>query len=106
MAKLLPDAFEPPPIDYTREDINEQRDAAWKAIEAQGPVLTFPVADGRAVYIVRSFKPLILQWVKWLDNYQSDPALIRGLNVTDVRRRLEARKRMRALFPGPGKVEV
>ena len=98
MAKLHPQPFTPPTIDFRAANVREQIDAAWKAVQAQGDLLTFPVADGKAVYIIRSVSPPVLQWVDWLDGYRADPALIRGLRSSDIRTRLQQAKAFAALF--------
>jgi len=98
MARLTPSPFIPPPINFDKPDIREELDAAWKAVEQQGDLLTFPVCDGQAVYIVRSIHPPLLQAVDWLDCYRADPALIRGLRAIDIETRLAQRKAIAALF--------
>ena len=98
MAKLHPEPFTPPSIDFGAANLREQIDASWKAVEAAGALITFPVADGKAVYIVRSVSPPVLQWVDWLDGYRADPALIRGLRSSDIKARVAQRKAIAALF--------
>lgn len=63
-----------------------------------GETLQFGVADGYAVYMVVKQKPLTFRHVNWLDGYRVHAALIRGLRVTDVRKQIEAERRMRELF--------
>lgn len=101
MATLITPHFTPPAIDFRSGDIQKQIAAAWAAIEQQGDLLTFGVADGQAVYIVRSIHPPRLQWVDWLDGYRANPALIRGLRSKDIEQMIDARERMAALFGKP-----
>lgn len=49
-------------------------------------VMTFPVADGRACYLVVSEKPFTLQHIPVGDAWQIDYAHIRGLRLEDWRR--------------------
>jgi len=98
MAKLHPEPFIPPRIDFRRPNLREQLDASWKAVQAAGELITFPVADGQAVYLVRSVSPPILQWVDWLDGYRADPALIRGLRANDIQTHIARRKALASLF--------
>lgn len=53
-----------------------------------GKVLYFPVADGKAQYMVWHTRPLQLVWLELGDAWQADAVLLRGLNLTDVRARL------------------
>jgi hypothetical protein len=90
MAKLLPTSFVPKTkINYDDTDWRDQLDKEWDEIEAEGPIVKFGVADGYAVYIVRSMKPLTLQHVNSGDGYSAHPALIRGLTVADVKRQID-----------------
>ena len=98
MAQLLPTPHCPPAIDFRAENYREQINAAEAALEREGELLRFPVADGHAVYLVRSIRPPRLQWVDWLDGYQADRALIRGLTARDIEQRLARARALRTLF--------
>lgn len=63
-----------------------------------GCVIRFQVADGYALYYVKSEKPLVLQHIAIGDAYAEHPALIRGLRVADVRRMVEVERSMAKLF--------
>lgn len=52
--------------------------------EIVGAVINFPVADGRAWYLVTKDKPLTLQHVDIGDAYAIPNAHVRGLNRDDV----------------------
>jgi hypothetical protein len=73
-------------------------DAAAKAARAKNPgdmvgeTIKWGVADGYAVYMIVKQKPLIVQHVDWGDGYRVDPIMIRGLRLSDVRQKVEARK--------------
>lgn len=45
--------------------------------------MTFPVADGYAVYYVKNESPLVLQWVPTGDQWTIPNPYIRGLNTKD-----------------------
>ena len=83
--------------------------AAWQKLQAAsdavdlsktlvGGLITFPVADGKAAYVVAKDKPLTLQPLDFGDSYRADPILIRGLRAADVRTRIEQNRRINALF--------
>lgn len=98
MAKLLTKPYPLPEItatgDWTKDSAAHL--AAFKAIT--DPILKFPRADGYAMYRVVSVKPPVLQWIPFMDRWQVEPALIRGLRAADIARMIEQDARMRALF--------
>jgi len=47
-------------------------------------LLQFPVADGYALYFIKSTKPLVLQHIYHLDGYEIPGAHVRGLRLEDV----------------------
>ena len=49
-----------------------------------GFLMSFPVADGCAVYRVVKAKPLTVQHVDYMDGWQIPAAHIRGLTMVDV----------------------
>lgn len=51
-----------------------------------GAIVGTPVADGRAVYMVATEKPLQLVHVPVGDAWHADPVWIRGLKLSDIRR--------------------
>lgn len=51
-----------------------------------GCLVSFPVGDGMATYIVKSEKPLVLQHIDFFDGYGLPAAHIRGIRIEDVRR--------------------
>ena len=63
-----------------------------------GAMISFPVADGSAIYRIVSDKPLKLEHIPFLDGYQADPILIRGLRLSDVKQQLKASKKFRKIF--------
>jgi len=65
--------------------------------------ITFPVADGRAVYRVVSVHPPVLQHVPVGDAWAVHPALIRGLRAEEIEAELERKRRIRELFEKGGR---
>ncbi|MCC5612149.1 hypothetical protein LC612_36835 [Nostoc sp. CHAB 5834] len=63
----------------------------------EGGVLAFPVADGRALYLVVSESPLTLQYLQFGDGYQIPAAHVRGLELEDVREHLAGRRGWHAM---------
>ena len=53
-----------------------------------GRIIGLPMADGHALYLVQSEKPLVLQHIPFFDGYAVDAAMIRGLRLDDVVRRV------------------
>lgn len=83
--------------DQTSESTDEwlaRTDAMLRNLE---PVLSFPVADGYALYFVKSRNPLVLQHIPYLDAYQIPLAHIRGLTEADVDAQVAVAKRWAAL---------
>lgn len=107
MAKLAPKSFVFP---YVSDDFMEQMDAdevifekLCKASEKVnvdkgeviGLVVSFPIADGYASYLVVNEKPLTLQHIPVRDRYQADYCTIRGLRKEDVLARERADRAFR-----------
>lgn len=63
-----------------------------------GVVVSFPVADGAAYYIVTNEKPLTVQWIRFLDSYEAPVPLIRGLNRNDIEQMHHRSKKLKELF--------
>lgn len=63
-----------------------------------GEVYTYPVADGRARYMVFNTKPLELIHIDTGDAYGLPDAHIRGLRVADIKDNVKGQKAIRALF--------
>jgi len=64
-----------------------------------GGIISFPIADGRAIYQVIKEKPLQLAHVAFSDGWQADPITIRGLKLEDVKLMLKRSKAMPRLKP-------
>ena len=58
------------------------------------------VADGRAMYYVRSERPLVLAHIPIGDAYQAPGAHIRGLRLADIRAFRDANARIARIFGG------
>jgi hypothetical protein len=65
-------------------------------------VIKFPVADGYALYFVKTLKPLVLQHIPAGDAWRISAAEIRGLRIADVEFKLKQGKLMRELFSRKG----
>jgi len=63
-----------------------------------GFLLTFPVADGNAVYQVRNINPLELIWIPFGDCYQIPDAYIKGLSMKDVILQIKRDKLLESMF--------
>jgi len=61
-----------------------------------GETIDFPVADGKALYVVYSQKPLQLIHIETYDAWHFDMAHL--LTVTEVRKKLKQRKELEKLF--------
>jgi hypothetical protein len=88
-----------PPIDYSKpakEFFAEQEEALNKIPKDR--IIRFSVADGYAVYYVKSFSPLVLQHVDYGDGWQISDAHIRGLRKADVEQMLAREASIRKLF--------
>lgn len=68
-----------------------------------GEVLRWPRADGYAVYMVWNVYPLEIVHLAVGDAWSIEPALIRGLNVAEVRRMVEHERAMKEMFEGPNR---
>lgn len=73
-------------------------DAKLDEIEAKYQIVSFPVADGCAMYAVWKRKPLTLLHIPYSDGYHANPILLRGLNLKDVDAMAEREKRLKELF--------
>jgi hypothetical protein len=72
--------------------------AALPEGQYKGTVLSFPVADGKAMYLVQKTRPLTLQHIPFGDAWEIPAAHLRGLNMDDVKEHANRNKAMRALF--------
>ncbi len=117
MAKAFkhPEGFEPPTI--TMDDF---RDGTWQAKEQEyidrladrckmngtnplhGEVISFPVADGAAQYMVWKTQPLQLIWLELGDAWSITEPHLRGLRLADVREQVDHAARMREFFASKG----
>jgi hypothetical protein len=87
-------------------DEHQERLAQWcrenSDSDIAGETIDFPIADGRAVYMVLSTRPLELIHLSYGDGYQIDEMMLRGMRVSDVRRLVAQRKALEKLFGGKG----
>lgn len=80
----------------------KRSDAALKEIEAKYPVLSFPFADGHAIYAVVSKSPLKLMHIPFGDAWQIGAPTIRGLRLADVEAMIQREKALRSIFAKKG----
>ena len=111
MAKLDPHAYPMPDLDHFDGDWRAA-DAAQMAVfdrlvatsnalppdELVGALLSWQRGDGCAYYLVTKERPLTLQWVPFMDNWQVENALIRGITKADVLDQIERDRKFRAFF--------
>lgn len=85
---------------FERQDnlLKQLEDKANKSKTIKDKIIEFPVADGKALYVVKKIKPLTLAHIPYGDGYSVHPALIRGLTVKDVSEMVEANERIAKLF--------
>lgn len=118
MAKLLKTSLQLPDIDYTAkrmagfdahmaemdrlQDVSNAIDLSGGVVDTKGAIMSFPVADGSAVYIVTRDKPLTLQHIDFGDSYHAHYALIRGLRRSDILLELDRAKAWETLFTENG----
>lgn len=81
-----------------------QLESAATAARAKAPggtvggLLRWQRADGHAVYMVTSERPLKIAHVEVGDGWNIEPALIRGLRLAEVQAMLESERKMQSLF--------
>jgi len=63
-----------------------------------GCLVSFPVADGQATYLVKKEVPLVLQHLDFFDGYGLPSAHIRGIRIDDVRRMVKGQKGLKSIF--------
>lgn len=74
-------------------DLDAQTRTHLQKDELVGVLLKWEVADGYANYVIVRTNPLTLQYVDDGCGYKAEPALIRGLNMTDVKAKVAMMKR-------------
>lgn len=103
MATQTKASFSFPEIDFSKSFDNSAQQKAMDdlcdrsalidftnpTVDLTGAVLTFPIADGKAVYVVTKNRPLTLSHVPVGDEWTIDPALIRGIRRVDVLQQLK-----------------
>lgn len=63
--------------------------------EYRGAVLSFPIGDGSALYLVQKTEPLTLQHIPYGDGYCIPGAHVRGLDLDDVKAQVRYNKKVR-----------
>ena len=82
-------------IDYSSDKSweEQERETRLKMEELLrgGKVISFPVADGYAYYLVESTSPsVILRHIPYQDGYEVSYLMIRGIRASDIQRYLLA----------------
>jgi hypothetical protein len=109
MAKVFraPEGFEAPAIDWRGDWQKQEQEYLTRLADRckmngtnplHGEVIRFQRADGYALYMVWSTKPLALIHIELGDAYSVEDALLRGLRLSDVREQVEREQRIRDLF--------
>lgn len=109
MAKVYtaPDDFKTPSLNFSK--INEYQ-PAWEKYEADlkawclkrnpsehvGEIISFPVADGSALYMVAALKPVELIHLEYLDGYSFQYA--HRLKASDIKEKIAHRKSIAKIF--------
>ena len=65
-------------------EVYEAKNQALAAIQARATVIRHPKGDSYAYYEVVKRQPLQLRWIPVGDEWEADPAWIRGLRLSDV----------------------
>ena len=92
MAQLHKTTYELPPVQHRDANgsyvsfLDTEHHKAFEELRKKHTMVYFGVADGKACYIVKSRKPLVLQHVDYCDGYHAPAALIRGLRLADIDR--------------------
>jgi len=74
------------------------------SVSLVGALVTFPWADGHAVYRVSKDKPLTLQHVPVFDAWQVPYPQIRGIRRADIVAMIEADRKTRELFKSRNRI--
>jgi hypothetical protein len=109
MAKLDP-PYVLPDFDWSNGFQNDPHTKAFDALFAEakalpegtlvGALLRWQRADGYAVYRITNERPFTIQHVPFGDAWTVEPALIRGLTLSDAREMVARERRLSALFGG------
>lgn len=76
----------------------QEKSDSLKSGEIVGGLLSFPVGDGYACYVVTVDQPLTVAWAPTIDEWSAPAPLLRGLNRTDVEKMLEMRRGIKKIF--------
>jgi len=93
MAKLLDKPYPMPNFSDFKGDWNEYDKAQREALDAipSDELLTFPIADGEALYRIVKLSPLTLQHIPYGDGYCIPYSHIRGLRTEDALKQISWR---------------
>ncbi|HSE44247.1 MAG TPA: hypothetical protein VLA89_02850 [Gemmatimonadales bacterium] len=81
---------------------HEEQVSAWarehSSSDLAGEVIRYPVADGKASYVVYTTKPLALIHLNGGDGYAINEMMLRGMRVADVREAVRQQRAIADLF--------
>lgn len=66
----------------------------------EGRAISFGVADGSAIYVIDSVKPLRIEHLPYGDAYRISPAHIRGLRISDIQQQASMNAFFKKAFGG------
>ena len=81
-------------------DLDDYFDRTKKQLDAipSDKVIQFPIADGYAMYFIKSIRPLTLQHIPYGDAWQIPTAHMRGLKKADVEHMISREAGLKKLF--------
>lgn len=82
--------------EYVKQLSKTLKKTYGRVCKEAGETISFPVADGRAIYVVARLKPVELVWVETGDAWQFQYA--HRLTATDVREEIRKTRALRTLF--------
>lgn len=80
--------------------VNREAGRRVGATSPIGKTISFPVADGRAEYMVYTTTPLALLHLDYGDGYQVNDIMMRGLRLSDVKEMVSRDERLAEMFGG------
>lgn len=98
MARLDPKPYPVPELTGSTDFKAYAKEVDELLEKLKGRLYTYPVADGQAIYLVKSEEPLVLQHVPVWDGYMLPAAHIRGLKLSEIRNYLRAEEALERAF--------
>lgn len=76
----------------------QHRNAGGRANKLIGKTIAFPIADGRAEYMIYSTSPLQVIHLNYGDGYQASDITMRGLRLADVKQMVAQDEKLAEIF--------